>query len=196
MRRFLSIALLVAGCRKESPPAPPPPPAAQEERDASLDRARAAARKLGMTLRRRLVEAMKQGGPRGAVEVCANEAQALTRRIAAETGAEVGRASLRLRNPASAPPAWVAAWLSRQGERAAAGVEGLARVDETPGGPRARVILPIATEGLCTACHGEPGAISADVREALKHRYPRDRATGYRVGDLRGALWAEAPAGR
>jgi len=31
------------------------------------------------------------------------------------------------------------------------------------------------------------------VKAELAQRYPHDRALGYAAGDLRGALWAEAP---
>ena len=43
----------------------------------------------------------------------------------------------------------------------------------------------------CLACHGAPEQIPAEVAAILAERYPDDQATGYAVGDLRGALWAE-----
>ena len=39
-------------------------------------------------------------------------------------------------------------------------------------------------------------AMPQELRDALSKHYPQDQATGYRNGDLRGALWAEAPLGR
>ena len=47
---------------------------------------------------------------------------------------------------------------------------------------------------LCVTCHGE--SLAPDVQERLAERYPTDRATGYRVGDLRGVFWAELPPAR
>ena len=32
-----------------------------------------------------------------------------------------------------------------------------------------------------------------DVRKILDERYPKDAAVDYTVGELRGAIWAEAP---
>lgn len=192
---WLVAALMLAGsaCKRPDAPAPassPPGPGAAELR--ALDRARAAARELAVTLRKKLLEAFRQGGAVAAIDVCAASARRLGAEVAERTGVRVGRASLRLRNPASAPPAWVAEWLRRQGERPAAGVEGFSDVDPR----RARVILPIAVEPLCVTCHGPRERLAPEIRLRLSRHYPADRAVGYRVGDLRGALWAEAPVAR
>jgi hypothetical protein len=180
-------AAVLPGCKSPEPSSPVP--RAREE--AALGRARSAAQHLANTLRQRLSEAYGQGGAARAVQVCAQEASDLTREVAASTGVRVGRASLRLRNPASAPPAWVGEWLRAQGERPAAGVTGVTRVEATPQGRMARVLLPIAVDGLCVACHGPQESLSGEVREILGRFYPRDQAVGYRPGDLRGAVWAE-----
>lgn len=166
--------------------APAAPPAARTPGEA-LAAANAAADRLGSTLRARLLGAMAEGGPARAAVVCADEAQALTRAAATESGARVGRSSLRLRNAADAAPDWVAAWLSEAGERPAAGVVGLAQATET----HARVLRPIALEAPCLSCHGDPASLAPEVAAVLHERYPDDRATGYALGDLRGALWAE-----
>ncbi len=151
-----------------------------------MRRAREAIGKLMGTLKGRLQAAMRQGGPNAAVRVCAEEAQRLTERVASESGVRVGRASLRLRNPKNEPPAWVARWLQAQGERSAEGVEGFERIEWG----EARVLRPLTVQPLCTTCHGMPEQIDPGVRDVLAERYPEDRATGYRPGDLRGALWA------
>lgn len=158
------------------------------EREA-LRRAREAVGKLKATLKGRLQAAMKEGGPAAAVQVCASEAQKLTDQVAREAGVKVGRASLRLRNPANAGPPWVRKWLQAQGERPAEGVRGFERIEWG----EARVLQPLAVGPLCLSCHGAPEQIDPKVREVLATRYPEDRATGYRPGDLRGAVWAAAP---
>lgn len=168
-----------------------PPSGATEE--GALARATAGAERLGSTLRARIAQAMGQGGPSGAVTVCGAEAQALTAKVREESGAAVGRSSLRLRNPANAAPPWVGAWLEAQGERPAEGVSGIAGIAETPSGPVARVLRPIAVEAPCLVCHGPAESTPPEVRTLLGEKYPTDRATGYRPGDLRGALWAEVP---
>ncbi|MEQ1568286.1 MAG: DUF3365 domain-containing protein [Myxococcota bacterium] len=157
-----------------------------------LQEAKEAVPALGNELRARLEAAMSEGGPEAAVKVCAGEAQEITRRIASERDVAVGRSSLRLRNPANAAPDWVAAWLAEQGERPAAGVEGVAHIDTVGGVRVARVIAPIAVGAGCVVCHGPTETLAEPVRALLAERYPSDAATGYAAGDLRGAVWAEA----
>ena len=131
---------------------------------AALERARAAAKELGGTLKRELLSAMERGGPEGAIAMCAEEAQSLTRAVAERTAVDVGRASLRLRNPENAPPPWVHEWLTEQGDRDAKDARGLAEVVSTKEGPRARVLVPIGIEGPCLSCHGDREAIHQAVK--------------------------------
>jgi hypothetical protein len=49
-----------------------------------------------------------------------------------------------------------------------------------------RLMKAIPTEGLCLSCHGD--AISPDVKKALNSYYPQDMATGFSLGDIRGAF--------
>lgn len=193
MRRLLPLLItsVLAACGgEESPPAPSatPTPVAREAvptpDEVALAAANAAADELGRTLRSRLLEAMAEGGPARAAEVCATEAASITAGVATRHDATVGRGSLRMRGD-SPPPAWVQAWLDARGERPAEGVTGFARIEDG----RARVLRPIAVEAPCLACHGTSPA--PEVAALLVQRYPGDRATGYAAGDLRGALYAE-----
>lgn len=188
MRRLLVIAAtvgLLAGCPKEG--------GSSDEAEQALAETEAAARKLGKTLKERLLSAVKEDGPAGAAEMCSAEAQGLTRKVAERTDVRVGRSSLRLRNPDNEGPAWVMRWLKEQGERKAKGVEGFARVADTPQGREARVLKPLAIEGPCVNCHGPRDQLPEGVRSVLAQEYPEDEATGYELGDLRGALWASQP---
>ncbi len=164
-----------------------------ERHEAGLLAAREAAAALKIALKGRLVAAMQEQGPVGALHVCHDEAQALTARIAAEQGVKVGRASLRLRNPSNAAPVWVEPWLAAHGEGKAEGVPTDAEVVDTPDGAVARWIEPLPVGPVCLGCHGPTESLSSEVRAVLAEHYPEDRATGYAVGDLRGAVWAEAP---
>lgn len=193
------LALLVAACAPSAPPPPPEPVAeapapsepAPDAGDAAVVAAQDAAKALLGTLKERLVTVMGAEGPEAAAKVCSEEAQALTARVAAEKGIAVGRASLRLRNPANAGPDWVQAWLTEQGERPAEGVGPRAEVVQTAEGAVARVILPIPVAEPCLACHGPAEGIAAPVKDLLARSYPDDKAVGYAAGDLRGAAWAE-----
>ena len=192
----ITVAMALAGCKGDLSGSPGASAAASAsakatEEAAGLAGAAAAAKRLGSTLRQRLGDAMNEGGRTNAMKVCADEAQGLVATIRSESGARVGRSSLRLRSEADRAPPWVAEWLAAQGERSAAGVTGIRAVADTPGGRVARVLKPLEVEPTCLGCHGDPAGIPAEVRAVLTERYPTDKATGYRIGDLRGALWAE-----
>jgi hypothetical protein len=182
VRTLALLLLALTACRREDPAA-----ARAQADEAVLLRVDGAATRLATTLRGRLLTAMREGGPTAAAEVCARDARGVAAQVRAETGIAVGRASLRTRSSANTPPGWVDAWLRAQGERSAQGVTGIRAVQDG----HARVLRPIPVEGPCVTCHGDPATIPEGVRAVLAARYPTDRATGYRVGDLRGALWAE-----
>lgn len=162
-----------------------------------LARADFAASKLGATLKSKLRGALDAGGTVGAIDVCANEAQNVVAEVRKETGVTVGRASTKLRSPKDAPPGWVAAWLKAQGERGVGGVVGVREIvdvkDDKGAKKVARVLRPIGIESACLGCHGDPATLLPGVRSVLASKYPNDAATGYKSGDLRGALWAEYP---
>ena len=107
----------------------------------------------------------------------------------ATPGPRVGRTSLRLRDPANRAPPWVETWLAAQGEGSASGVSGVSHIEAG----HARVIVPIVVEPPCLRCHGPADDIDPSIRAQIAAQYPDDAATGYAVGELRGAMWAEVP---
>lgn len=153
-------------------------------------RAREAANALGKELQTMLFATLDSAGPSGAVVICADSAQARTARHARE-GVYVRRVSLRVRNPANRPDAIEEAVLVRLDSlhRAGALPAEVTRLRALPGGGvRVEYLRPILVQERCLACHGERETLAPAVRTALAERYPDDMATGYRVGDLRGAL--------
>lgn len=161
-------------------------PSNATERSAALE-ARTAAQRLGGALKTRLLAEMAEG-PVSAARFCADNAQAMTGGVAEDTGVRVGRSSSRLRNPANAGPQWVRAWLQAQEGRDPASIAPATAVEDGV----ARFVAPIRVAGPCLVCHGAPDSFDPALRSELAERYPDDRATGYALGDLRGALWAEA----
>ena len=152
--------------------------------------AAAAAKSLGGRLKARLVESMQAEGPVAAIEVCKVEAPAIAADVSASSGLDVGRTSLRVRNPANRPGPRERDVLERWSEAVAAGtpVSDLAVHVET--GEDFLWMKPIAVEGPCLACHGE--TLAEPVATAIAARYREDRATGYALGDLRGAFVVRA----
>ena len=53
----------------------------------------------------------------------------------------------------------------------------------------------IKVEAPCLMCHGPKDSIAPDVAQAITAKYPADLATGFRLGDLRGLIWAEVSLG-
>lgn len=136
-----------------------------------------------------LTSALAAGGPGDAIQVCHMSATTLIQRIGREEGIAAGRTSARLRTPANAPKPWAAPIVKQYADAKIAGVEGFA-VDL---GDKVGVMRPIAHRAICSPCHGVDEKLNPRVRDELKDRYPVDRATGYRDGDLRGWIWAEVP---
>lgn len=129
--------------------------------------------------------AVATGGPVKAVEAC----HLLAPEIAAKQGDgvwQVGRTSLKIRNPNNAPDAWERQVLESFAERAAAGAP-LAELKhgEMVDG-RFRYMQAIGVGEPCLACHGP--TIKPELASAIDSRYPDDQARGYAVGDLRGAF--------
>lgn len=193
MRRALPMLLVLAGCSAE--PALPP------ERQAELAaRSTHLANAFQSELQAALKAALASGGPVAAIEVCAQAAPAIAERLSRESGAEVRRTALQPRNPAAKPDAFeretMTAWRARPLDPSGKPMVRSAAVP-TDQGPAFRWMRAIPTQAMCLQCHGE--AIAPDVAAAISARYPDDKATGFREGQLRGALsirWTgDAPKG-
>jgi Protein of unknown function (DUF3365) len=139
-----------------------------------------------------------RGGPEGAIAACRDQAPALARAASQESGWTVRRVSLRNRNPGAVPDAWERAALEDFDRRAAAkelpATLERAEVMQVNGQPVQRYMRALPTLELCTQCHGTTDKLSPAVVERLKALYPADRATGYRVGEIRGAMTLQRPA--
>lgn len=164
----MTLALLTALIALATPPTP------NDAESAAIARADAAARALGTTLKARVAEELGKGGPVGAVTACNTHAAALTAGVAALRRRRELRPTVTPVCAANTPPAWVAEWLTLQGERPAAAASPLTTVVDG----KARIIKPIAVEAPCLLCHGAPETLSPEVRAELARRYPADQATG------------------
>lgn len=149
------------------------------------------ANQLGSGLRDELMAAMQGGGPQAAISVCRDKAGPAARELAAANpGWQVGRTSLRTRNPDNAPDEWEARVLEQFTQRMKAG-EAPAGIEHeewvTDGKHRHyRYMKAIPVQEMCTVCHGE--SIAPELKQRIDSLYPADRATGYKPGELRGAF--------
>ena len=137
---------------------------------------------------RELTQAIDELGAAKAVDTCHIDSLLVTRRLARE-GVKAGRTSDRLRNPTNAPPPWAADIVSAHAGQRARDIDGFA-VDL---GGTLGVLRAIAQRPVCANCHGPSDRLAKGVRAALDQRYPKDAATGFREGEIRGWFWVEIP---
>ncbi len=140
------------------------------------------------TLGGNLKKHLKAGGPADALNFCSMNAADLTAKVDNELGKDVSikRITLKPRNPAN----------EATGDEKAV-LEALQTLNEnhvrlprhlvqkTQNGYKYYKPLRI-TKKVCLKCHGTN--IDPKLKAEIAKRYPSDKATGYKMGDLRGAI--------
>lgn len=160
--------------------------------------AKAAAQSLGKQLSEKLQQEMAAGGPGKAIGVCRDVAPQIAGEISRANGWRVTRVGTRVRNPMlGTPDVWEQSVLEKFQQRIAAGEKpadiGFGEVVSEPGGQYFRFMKAIPVQEACLNCHGDAAKIAAPVQAELKQHYPFDRATGYSIGELRGAISIKQP---
>ena len=187
MNRLLAILLLSALAA----------PVLAADEAALLDEARKVASAIPPKLLAVLAEEIKKGGPEGAIDVCRERAPKMAAAASAETGWSIRRVSLKNRNPKAAPDDWERAALEDFDKRAAAGEQpaALEKGEIVADGDKKiyRYVKALPTVELCLSCHGTPDRISPAVKAKLSELYPGDKAVGYGVGQVRGAMTLKRP---
>jgi hypothetical protein len=158
---------------------------------------RAAAGNFLSTLRSVLVHSMAQGAA-SAAAVCADTAQTLTAQMGKQYGMELRRISLKARNAANVPTKREAQHLQVLEQMRSAGTLTDSTVlwdsFERDGVRVVQMIRPIVlSNGVCLQCHGKTGDVAPETASILNKRYPADRARGYAIGDVRGAVSVVRP---
>lgn len=174
-------------------------PAAQGTDIARLtDDSRKIADALSLQVRTDIIKALQGSGPLRAMVVTRYSIPELSSAASRKTGARVALVSRKPRNPALAmPDAWESEVLAQFEARAERGekAETLEHFETvTEGSTRYfRYMRAMAINQQCLACHGESEQIPAAVKAQLSAEYPHDRAVGYRVGEVRGAVTVKRP---
>jgi|AntRauTorcE11897_2_1112592.scaffolds.fasta_scaffold75021_1 hypothetical protein len=148
-------------------------------------------KELGSTLK----SAIKDKGPAGAVDFCNLQAQQITNEvnIPLNENITVRRYSDMPRNVKNTAGEY---------EMAAIGYfkdhpdqkSYLQKVESNSETKIFNYYKPIYTQTLCLNCHGPKEQINDEVLAIINERYPTDRATGYKEGDLRGVFKVQIPA--
>jgi hypothetical protein len=129
------------------------------------------------------------GGAVDAIAVCSLEAPQISTRLSADSEARVARTALKVRNPANTADAAARGVLETFRAELAADATKIPEHFEAAADGTARYMRAIVMQPLCLVCHG--AAVAPDVRTAVSRLYPADEATGFAVGDLRGAFVVE-----
>lgn len=142
-------------------------------------------------------EEIDKGSYHGAIAACNDKAPKMAAAASQQTGWAIRRVSLKNRNPKAVPDAWEQAVLEDFDRRQAAG-ENPATLEKaeivTDGGKRTlRYMKALPTQKICLSCHGGDEQISPEVKAKLTELYPKDMATGYTEGRIRGALTVRRP---
>lgn len=142
-----------------------------------------------------LGDEIAKSGHAGAISVCRDKAPAMAKALSEQTGWAIRRVSLKNRNPKAVPDAWEQAVLEDFDRRLAAG-ENPASIDKSEvvtvdGQKMFRYMKALPTQDLCLNCHGTSDKVSPEVQAKLKELYPDDKATGYGLKQIRGAITAK-----
>jgi len=161
-----------------------------------VDQSRQLALQLGGQLKAELSKAIAEGGPMAAINVCYLRAPEIAAQLSQASGARVGRTALRVRNPSNAPDDLERSVLEQFATDLGSGpidrpLEAVFEIRRGDAVER-RYMRAIPTDALCLTCHGK--SIAPELAAAIARDYPKDQATGFEQGQLRGAFSVVWPA--
>lgn len=151
---------------------------------------KAAIKEFSGSLKGSLVAAMKSGGPVEAINVCNQVAPTIAATLSEKYGFDIARSSLKVRNASNSPDSWEKGVLNQfetrkqQGE--AVKTLTFSEVTTAEGDQQMRMMKAIPTGEVCLKCHGRN--IAEPIKTSLAELYPDDQATGFALGDIRGAF--------
>ncbi|MBL7980118.1 MAG: DUF3365 domain-containing protein [Bacteroidetes Order II. Incertae sedis bacterium] len=134
-----------------------------------------------------LLKRLEDGGPAKAAAFCSVKAMSITDSLATHFKVQVQRISDRNRNPKNKANendlAVIEQWSKsiQKGDKA----QPLLKDEADQYVYYKPIVIGMPT---CLQCHGNPEAdIKPEVKALLATSYPADQATGYKMGDIRGA---------
>lgn len=140
-------------------------------------------------LSEKLTGQMKMGGPALAIPFCNIEAMPLTRELSEEYDVTIKRTSDKLRNEENKPTTRELEIINIYHKLISEERE-LTPIVEVDNNNKKHYYAPIVLNVNCMACHGKiPEFVSVKTDSLIKSLYPRDKAIGYKEGDLRG-IWS------
>ena len=152
--------------------------------------ARSLVKAFASDLKHVLKTSMKSEGPISALKVCNLQADPIAQKNATSSGWNIGRTSLKVRSASNTPDEWELNTLRQFEKRKEAGenLKTMEYSETVKEGDNSvyRYMKPIPTAVMCTTCHGVN--VPDNINTKVKLLYPNDQATGFNVGDIRGAF--------
>ena len=158
-----------------------------------IKEANAVAKDLLKTLGGNLKKELKANGPKAAVDFCSLKAVDLTQSVGKKyKDISVKRISLKPRNPANAPSSDERVILESLEKMVGVGVKPRNILQEKDG--KVVVYKPLfIKKKVCLVCHGSVQKEHPKLYKKIHSIYATDKATGYKMGDLRGAIVVTMP---
>ena len=157
-----------------------------------LEGMRATSMEFMKSLKGILIKQMQTKGVLQAVSVCSDTAQVLTNNFGLQKGVFIRRVSFKNRNENNYPDDYEKKVLNKfellkQNNELDGNTEYFETVKEGEF-TYLRYLKPILIQAECLNCHGNPSDMMKEVTDLIVKKYPDDRAVGYSIGDLRGAV--------
>lgn len=150
------------------------------------------AKQFSESLKSILLKEIQTNGLPAAVSVCSDTAQILTNNFGITKGIYIKRVSFNNRNPNDYPDEFETKALNHFAKLKSKGQLNdsteFVEVMESDGIKTVRYLKPILIQAPCLNCHGQRENIMPEVKAIIDQKYPSDKATGYSLNDLRGAV--------
>lgn len=161
-----------------------------DEQAVFLQQGKNAIKEFSEILKGSLLSAIQSGGPVEAISVCSNVAPLIASDLSNKYGFNIARTSLKVRNLNNRPDAWEKEILNQfeTNKKTGSTIDSLiiSELVTQDGQQEMRLMKAIPTGKLCLTCHGEN--IDPAIQTKLHAIYPDDEATGFKLGDIRGAF--------
>ena len=143
-------------------------------------------------------ENLNKTTPHETVDICREKLPGMVKEIREKTGWNIRRVSLKTRNAErGTPDDWEAKVLTEFNERATAGEKRetieKSEIVQAPEGRVFRYMKALPIQETCLTCHGDSAKLTPELKAKLATLYPKDQATGYELGQIRGALTVKRP---
>lgn len=143
-------------------------------------------------------ESLNKSTPHETVDTCREKLPGMVKEMREKTGWNIRRVSLKTRNAErGTPDEWEAKVLADFDRRAAAGEKReqleAGEIVASAEGRVFRYMRALPVQEACLTCHGDTAKLTPELKDKLATLYPKDQATGYQLGQIRGALTVKRP---